>query len=411
MNLSAYSKKYIENNLIDYFDKCDFTKRDKYTTHMYKSLFKEIQIAYTNIPFVSGLLENNKVITRPKLLSEYFITKEIKSFIENGGKHQIKFTHTIMNREITIYFMLFSEDELAHLEKYQKYAEYMFMWLSICIKYSSKSCAQTLKIYVYHTPFEKTLPNKRTIIIGTENVNSAYSNVCSLNGEIVIFRKEEWFKVFIHETMHAYGFDFSSYPTEALNNIVQFAFPLDIEFKVSEAYAETWARIINCAFTSFMSLKSKENSSMSDFLLYMDFSLQIEKYFSLQQSIKILDFMGLTYEDLYSGNEKSVILRSTMYRENSNIFSYYILTSLFLNDFQGFMTWCKYNTVYNAEHRKIKYNCYCIQFNPSSLREFGDYIADIYDSQDYLHNLSCIKKYMKHKTGKISSRMSIIEFV
>ena len=159
MNLSAFSKKYIENNLIDYFDKCDFIKRDKYTTHMYKSLFKDIQTAYINVPSLDGILENNKSITRPKLLSDHFISKEIKHFIEKDGKRQIKFTHTIMDREITIYFMLFSEDELADLEKYQKYAEYMFMWLTICITYSSKSCANTLKIYVYHTPFEKTFPN------------------------------------------------------------------------------------------------------------------------------------------------------------------------------------------------------------------------------------------------------------
>ena len=411
MNLSAFSKKYIENNLIDYFDKCDFIKRDKYTTHMYKSLFKDIQTAYINVPSLNGILENNKTITRPKLLSEHFISKEIKHFIEKDGKRQIKFTHTIMDREITIYFMLFSEDELADLEKYQKYAEYMFMWLTICITYSSKSCANTLKIYVYHTPFEKTFPNKKTTIIGTEQVNSAYTTSCSPNGEIVIFRKEEWFKIFIHETMHVYGFDFSSYPTEPLDSIVRFTFPLDITFNIAEAYCETWARIINSAFTSFMSLKSKESSSMSDFLLYMDFSLQIEKYFSLQQCNAVLEFMGLSYEDLYSRDEKSVLLRSTMYRENTSVFSYYILTSIFLNDFQGFMTWCKYNTSYNKEHSRTKHNCYCIQFNPSSLREFGDYIADIYDSKDYLHNLSCIKKYMKHKTGKISSRMSMIEFL
>jgi hypothetical protein len=408
MNLSSFSKKYIENNLLDYFDKCVFAKRDRYTTHMYKSLFKDIKTAYINVPPLNGILENNKKFTRPKVVSEHFLSKEIKEFIEKNGKHQIKFTHTIMNREISIYFMLFTEDELAHLEKYQKYAEYMFMWLSICITYSSKACANNLNIYIYHTPFKKTFPSKNTIIIGTEHVNSAYSNICSLNGEIVVFRKEEWFKVFIHETMHSYGFDFSAYPTDQIDKIVEFVFPLDIKFNISEAYAETWARIINCAFTSFMSLKSKEN--MDDFLLYMDFSLQTEKFFSLKQCNAILDYMGITYNDLHSSDLKSSLLRSTMYKENTSVFSYYILTSILLNDFQGFMTWCTFNTVYNKDHRKSKYNCYCIQFNSSSLREFGDYIADIYDSEDYLHNLSCVRKY-ESKKDKPNTRMSIIEFL
>jgi hypothetical protein len=407
MNLSSFSKKYIENNLLEYFDKCVFEKRDRYTTHMYKSLFKDIQTAYINVPPLNSILENRKTFITQNL-SNYFVTKEIKEFIEKNGKHQIKFTNTIMNREITIFFMLFSEEELAHLDRYQQYAEYMFMWLSICITYSSKVCANSLNIYIYHTPFKKVFPNKNTVILGPEHINSAYTTPCASKGEIIIFRKEEWFKVFIHETMHAYGFDFSAYPTDQLDKIVEFVFPLDIKFNISEAYSETWARIINCAFTSFMSLKSKEN--MDDFLLYMDFSLQTEKFFSLKQCNAILDFMGLTYNDLYSYDYKSVLLRSTMYKENTSVFSYYILTSIFLNDFQGFMTWCTFNTVYNKDHRKSKYNCYCIQFNFSSLREFGDYIADIYDSEVYLNNLSCVRKY-ESKKDKPNTRMSIIEFM
>ena len=43
------------------------------------------------------------------------------------------------------------------------------------------------------------------------NINGGVSNVCVKNSlsEIVIFRREEWFKVLIHETFHNYGLDFS----------------------------------------------------------------------------------------------------------------------------------------------------------------------------------------------------------
>ena len=44
------------------------------------------------------------------------------------------------------------------------------------------------------------------------HVNSGYTYTCKENNEIVIYREEEWLKVLIHESFHAYGLDFSSFP-------------------------------------------------------------------------------------------------------------------------------------------------------------------------------------------------------
>ena len=57
----------------------------------------------------------------------------------------------------------------------------------------------------------KSLPDTNTSTLGPDNVNTAFTLACSPNSEMVIFRREEWKKVFIHETFHTYGLDFSSH--------------------------------------------------------------------------------------------------------------------------------------------------------------------------------------------------------
>jgi L-rhamnose isomerase len=71
----------------------------------------------------------------------------------------------------------------------------------------------TEKIYIYHTSLLKILPNTNVDILNENNVNTAFTRTCPSNSEIVVFRKEEWFKVFIHETFHSFGIDFASMNT------------------------------------------------------------------------------------------------------------------------------------------------------------------------------------------------------
>jgi hypothetical protein len=274
---------------------------------------------------------------------------------------------------------------------------------------------------MYHTPYYKTIPKTKTEIIGAEHVNSAYTTSCVQNGEIVIFRKEEWFKVFIHETMHTYGLDFSSHQYAKLISMVKEVFPIRSEFSITDAYCETWARILNCAFTSFLSLK--ENENVNKFLMYMDVLMQMEKFFSLNQAVTVLNYMGLTYNDLYSMNEKSVLLRNTMYREKTNVFPYYILTAMFMNDFQGFLSLCKYNNTNkhsNNKHSNNKHSnnnkknsgtSYFIQFNYSeeNIEDFGNYIQNIYKSNEFLNGIKMIEKH-KGEDKNSTLRMSIVEF-
>jgi hypothetical protein len=411
MNISQVSKKYIEKYMLDVIgdESFELKKRDNNTTYIYKSLYKDIQEAFL---YVLELSENDCIkgilntIKKPINLSNNFMTNEIKTYIQVYGKKQIQFNCSIFDKQVSITFIIFSNDN-ENLETYQKYAEYMYSWLYICIKYSSKKCANTLNIYIYHTPYNKTIPKKNTEILGTEHINSAYTTPCVKDGEIVIYRKEEWFKIFIHETMHIYGFDFSSYYPISLVNNVKEIFPINSDFELSETYSEIWARIINCAFISFLSLKPREN--INKYLMYMDILIQIEKLFSLKQMVYVLDYMGLTYNDLYSKNNKSVILRDTMYRENTNVFCYYILTAMFIDDFQGFLSWCKNNNTIK-DMKKGNYSSFIhFHYSDENIEDFGTYIKQIYKCNEFLNSIAYIEKQTRVKKDN-TLRMSIVEF-
>ena len=78
-------------------------------------------------------------------------------------------------------------------------------------QYASSECVSKINIVIYLTPFKKVLPDNSIAILDVENANSAVTLACHNPGEIIIYRKEEWFKVFIHETFHSFGLDFQHY--------------------------------------------------------------------------------------------------------------------------------------------------------------------------------------------------------
>ena len=254
-------------------------------------------------------------------------------------------------------------------------------------------------IYLYFTSLEKKIPNSNIFILDEINVNTAFTTTCPKDSEIVVFRKEEWFKVFIHETFHAYGLDFARSEVSEFKLKIKSLFPINSDFDVYEAYTETWARIINCAFSSFNALGVDKNQN--EFLSNLSFCLEIERMFALYQSIKMLGFMGLRYGDIHKKEN------GYLYKENTHVFAYYIMTAIFLNDQQGFMLWCKKN---NTSLLKFK-------STPESFDSFATYITSVYDCISLLNGLAQMGTFNKrvskgnNKELMLTTRMSIIHTI
>ena len=116
--------------------------------------------------------------------------------------------------------------------------------------------------------------------------------------------------------------------------------------------------------------------------------------------------MGLRYDNLYKTETNTVYLRN-LYKENTHVFAYYIMTAIFLNDHSGFMLWCKKNNT-----RLFKF-----QATPEVFTALAEYIGEKYNCISLLKSLSQMgtlnAKVNKSANKELSTttRMSLIHTI
>ena len=287
-------------------------------------------------------------------------------------------------RTITVHFSLPCNSSItdAYLRNCMKQ---MFMWLFIAEKFSTSMCSTTMDVFIYMSDFEKKLPNDRSAI-GSFHANTAFTTLCKGSTEIHIFRKEEWFKVFIHETFHHLGLDFSNMNENISNIEIYNIFPVKSDINLFETYCETWAEIINLQFITYFGTKMK--SEYSKMLVRLENMLKIEIQFSLFQTAKVLYYYGMKYSDLYDRNLNSVEKRK-QYREDTNVLSYYIIKSILIYNTNDFIEWTVRNNRNSLDFRKTT----------SNVDHYCKMIKNLYKSPMFLDNIKVMEDwFVRNKT-------------
>jgi hypothetical protein len=152
--------------------------------------------------------------------------------------------------------------------------------------------------HVLFSPAKKMLPRKG-VVLGKPEINSGY---CYPEKELVVYREEEWLRTFIHECMHYFRLD------DRLDT-VKFRYSW---VRLAESHCELWARLISCCLCSI-----RNNMEVQTVL-------QFERLFACYQMMKVLDHMGLTYDDILHD-------RMHKYRESTNVYAYMVITAVLLN--------------------------------------------------------------------------------
>lgn len=361
-----------------------------------------------NISYTINKIDNSKDIKYPNIYNTPVFSGGFRDYINNNTNYEILYKCHLLGKFYKFYFYI--DNHNININEFNQCVKYMLMWLFIINSYDKNICSSNLTIFLYFTNKHKLLPNSNIIVLDKEHVNTAYTVDCIKNSEIIIYRKEEWFKAFLHETIHNFSFDFSSMNLHKFDKQMNSLFPVNIEFNAYESYCEMWARIINILFCSYNSLNINVNGNINfnslfnEFYLYSEGLLQIERIFSFYQCNKVLTFMGLTYENLYNDDKMSDILRKQLYRENTNVFSYYILTALFFNNYIDFIKWC------------YKNNDVFIKFNKSSenLNNFFLLIKSKYKNTSFIKNLDSVKTILNKNKDEFSRlnhslRMTLFE--
>ena len=130
---------------------------------------------------------------------------------------------------------------------------------------------------IYLSPVLKSYPENR--IFGESHLNTGYCD----GKMIVVYRREEWFKVFIHECMHYFRAE------EALDHECTEILTLfhKKQVNVFETYCELCARVLNCCY------------------------------------ISAITHIPVEYADLFDPHE---------FKEDTNAFAYIVLTAILMHD-------------------------------------------------------------------------------
>jgi len=348
-------------------------------------------------------------IPKPKLFNANAFPEEVRKHIDETMQMCFSYTFSLFNRDLKVKFIVEEPNEELLVHVYNDYVKKVLVWFNFINKYAvERQCSKSITVYIYLTSLKKKLPESNIHILEENHVNTAFTYTCQINSEIVVFRKEEWLKVLMHETMHNLALDFSDMNYKEVDSKIVELFPVTTRGNSFEAYTEFWAEILNASFCSYYMIPSMKKNAENEFIKNFEFFLQFEKVFGIFQMVKTLNFMGLKYEDLYSKNIKSKMIRDTLYKEKSNILSYYVIRVILLNNWQDFLKWC--NT-----HNKLNS---LIQFKKTSenMQAYFDFIKDNYNNVELLEDVKKmekiimnLKKTKKIKAGENNKEIDFIE--
>ena len=190
------------------------------TSHTYDVIFHLVnQIIQADKTFATigrkyvyniNVIDSTANVPKPNLFKSSDFPKEIMTHINSHMKVDIGYSLRLNDMNVFIHFIV--EESSIHIEEFNRYVDLIIVWLIMLNTYSGDEIdAKTLYLYFYFTSLPKQIP-KVGETLDKIHVNTGMTFTHNSNPmEIVIFRREEWFKVFIHESFHNLGMDFSKY--------------------------------------------------------------------------------------------------------------------------------------------------------------------------------------------------------
>ena len=400
--------------------------------HIFKVLYDKLSKAVTLIKEIGTSevikITNPEQIVKPRDYDNRSFPAKIMEHIGQHSKTQYLYTvnsntssnSSLFSRTIKVYFIDEHTDQNIDKNKYADCFKKMLYWFYILNSSASRTCSQTITVYIYLSSVKKELPLHSSIIIDQNHANTGFTKNCSVNSEICIFREEEWFKVFLHESFHNFSLDFSDMNIDHLNKQILQLFPLaNSEVTAYEAYTEFWAEIMNAAILAIVTPNSNKNGlpipTLNEFLKTCEFIINCERNFGMYQLVKVLKHMNLSYFDLINIKKREEIntqpdlkmnctdrkrnctdskrnctdskqnctdCKRNCYKENTNVLSYYVLKNILLNNYNEFLDWCDKNNTNTFQFVKTE----------EHLQMFYKFIEKHYKTKDMLDMIDHAEK-------------------
>ena len=359
--------------------------------------FTEIHNSANDLPHPRILAELQRTYDRrvrhnsePENENNRYIPDKVYSYIREKSEYCIRFQANLRGRVVRLYFITFPESHIAvcssmkhrgsassssasylcsaEIEQYQRHAYKVFCWLSIVSQLASKECSEQLDVYFYMTPFKKERPISRhggggggeTEVLSAIHVNTGLTRNCETHGEIIVYRTEEWFKVFIHESMHNFNMDFIDIDLREANERLRkvFCIPHD-DVLLFESYTEAWARNIKIMIDAYF------QNDRTQFIYNVREKMTSNALFHIYQMVKVLDIMNLKYSQITVLTPDNLNVCRKQYAEETNVYAYYI--------FGGILS-----------AYALPFICWCCDHNPGSAIRFRKTSKNLFEFTDFI---------------------------
>lgn len=366
------------------------------------------------------LIENSY---KKHFINNKYIDIKVKEYIRNKQGSLVIYRVPFKDKTISINIINYSNlspKVLANFDNLIKNMMAQIYLISTLTK--NNTCSEdSLNIYLFLTPFKRELEKSQEKVLGALNANGGFCYGCVSNGEIVVYRQEEVFKVFSHELVHNFGvdgyiWDFMSQVRvenskqnkmyhKFLNN---FNLPRENDLGIQECLVEFWGEFFNNAIYSFVYSKNCNLSTYNqEFKFYkhvFETIMKLEIIHSFLQTTKIIYHNRLTYDRLFSKNQAPI------YREKTHIFSYYMLKLFLLFDYKEFV-----NSQISVSGENV------LLFNKSlqNMQKFFNYIISVSKYESVIYNLKFMREiYISIRVAKSRNinfllnnlRMSTLEY-
>ncbi len=308
------------NKIIKYLDKYDSKLQNRSYVKITKNdffmkLYKDLLIAYSAEKCNKHEITykcNPCKIKKEEFKDLKFIAKNTIDYITTNLKYKTQYIY----KNNIIYHMSINliNDKIPDI------IIHMFTIICIMKKLCKREHFQQIVFY-YECDLPKIFPYKGELI-STENINSAVTMVSEFkNGNIILYRKEEILKVLIHELIHSNLSDWnliiSHHPKKYIFNKL---FCTNYKIEINEAYTESMATIIYIFYKNIVNKKR-----INELNLAFDRELRYSNYICSQ----IFNHYKLdSINDIIKKYRKNTC--KSIFLQDSNLFSYYILKNILL---------------------------------------------------------------------------------
>ena len=339
-----------------------------------------------------------------------YIDMDMKDFIHNNSGTLIVYNLPYKNKMVSINFIEYNTISVSYLYNLDKIVKNMLAQIYLVSHLANNnSCSNNgISVIIYMTPFKRELEKTQCDVLSAKNANGGFCYGCKGRGEIVVYRKEEFFKVFSHELIHNFGVDSNIWKfmsaakldksselklyNKFLNN---YSLNGDNCLVPIEALVEFWGLFLNNTIYSYVYSNTCNcrtfNQKLKIFKEMFKKIMEFEIKHSLLQTAKILNHNNLRYTDILSSDI------DVNYKENTHIFSYYILKLMLLYNYSAFI-----NTNITTSNGKAIY------FHNSlrNMKCFFNYINTVSNSKSLIYNLKAMEKHLINLKSQKKSRVN-----